>query len=204
MATFLHRLGRLAFRKRWYVILLWVAVLGAVGIGALKAPGASDEEFSMPGIESQKAFDLLEERFPGVTADGATARVVFVAPSGEKVTATENKKAIEDTVADLADGSQVASAVDPFQAQAVSQDGSTAYATVTYKVTAADLTDASRTHLEDALHEAQGSGLTVEAGGTAMDEQGAPGGMAEVIGVASPPSSCWSPSARWPPPGCRC
>ncbi|MFE7836899.1 MMPL family transporter [Streptomyces sp. NPDC057474] len=184
MATFLHRLGRLAFRKRWYVILLWVAVLGAVGVGALKAPGASDEEFSMPGIESQKAFDLLEQRFPGVTADGATARVVFVAPSGEKVTATENKKAVEDTVADLADGSQVASAVDPFQAQAVSQDGSTAYATVTYEAAANDLTDASRTHLEDALHAAQDAGLTVEAGGDAVAEQAGAGGMAEVIGVA--------------------
>lgn len=184
MATFLHRLGRLAFRKRWYVILLWVAVLGAVGVGALKAPGASDEEFSMPGIESQKAFDLLEQRFPGVTADGATARVVFVAPSGEKVTATENKKAVEETVAELADGSQVASAVDPFQARAVSQDGTRAYATVTYKAAATDLTDASRDHLKDALHKAQDAGLTVEAGGDAVAEQAGAGGMAEVIGVA--------------------
>ncbi|MFF6785736.1 MMPL family transporter [Streptomyces sp. NPDC012510] len=184
MATFLHRLGRLAFRKRWYVTLLWVAVLGVVGLGALKAPGASDEEFAMPGIESQKAFDLLEERFPGVTADGATARVVFVAPSGEKVTATENKKVIEETVAELADGSQVASAVDPFQARAVSRDGSTAYATVTYKVAANDLTDAGRTHLENALHQARDAGLTVEAGGDAVAERGGAGGMAEVIGVA--------------------
>ncbi|ULR50219.1 MMPL family transporter [Streptomyces deccanensis] len=184
MATFLHRLGRLAFRKRWYVILMWLAVLGAVGVGALKAPGASDEEFSMPGIESQKAFDLMEQRFPGVTADGATARVVFVAPNGQKVTAAENKKAVEEAVADLADGSQVASAVDPFQAGAVSKDGTTAYATVTYKVTANDLTDASKSHLEDTLHAAQDSGLTVEAGGTAMAEQGGAGGMAEVIGVA--------------------
>ena len=184
MATFLHRLGRLAFRKRWYVILMWLAVLGAVGVGALKAPGASDEEFSMPGIESQKAFDLMEQRFPGVTADGATARVVFVAPNGQKVTAAENKKAVEEAVADLADGSQVASAVDPFKAGAVSKDGTTAYATVTYKVTANDLTDASKSHLEDTLHAAQDSGLTVEAGGTAMAEQGGAGGMAEVIGVA--------------------
>ncbi|MFJ7047380.1 MMPL family transporter [Streptomyces sp. NPDC101112] len=184
MATFLYRLGRLAFRKRWYVTLVWVAVLGAVGFGAVKAPGASDEEFSMPGIESQKAFDLLEQRFPGMTADGATARVVFVAPGGEKVTAAGNKKAIEETVADLADGSQVANAVDPFQARAVSHDGSTAYATVTYKVGANELSDASRTHLENALHQAQDAGLTVEAGGDAVSEQGGAGGAAEVIGVA--------------------
>jgi RND superfamily putative drug exporter len=87
-------------------------------------------------------------------------------------------------VADLADGSQVASAVDPFRARAVSQDGTTAYATVTYKATAADLSDASRTHLEDTLRQAQKSGLTVEAGGTAVADQGGPGGAAEIIGVA--------------------
>ncbi|MFF7838881.1 MMPL family transporter [Streptomyces ossamyceticus] len=184
MATFLYRLGRLAFRKRWYVTLVWVAVLGAVGFGAVKAPGASAEEFSMPGIESQKAFDLLEERFPGMTADGATARIVFVAPGGEKVTAAGNKKVIEETVADLADGSQVANAVDPFQARAVSRDGSTAYATVTYKVGANEISDAGRTHLENALHQAQDAGLTVEAGGDAVSEQGGAGGAAEVIGVA--------------------
>ncbi|MGW6905981.1 MMPL family transporter [Streptomyces sp. NPDC054940] len=184
MATFLYRVGRLAFRRRWYVALVWAAVLAAVGLGALKAPGAADEEFSMPGIESQKAFDLMEERFPGATADGATARVVFVAPGGEKVTAVENKKAVEEAVTELGDGAQVGSVVDPFQAKAVSADGTTAYATVTYKVKANELTDASKTHLERTLDDARDSGLTVEAGGSAMDDGGGAGGMAEVIGVA--------------------
>ncbi|GAA2534611.1 MMPL family transporter [Streptomyces levis] len=184
MATFLYRVGRLAFRRRWYVALVWAAVLAAVGLGALKAPGAVDEEFSMPGIESQKAFDLMEERFPGATGDGATARVVFIAPDGGKVTAAQNKEAIEEAVAGLGDGTQVASAVDPFRAKAISRDGSTAFATVTYKVGAADLTDASRTHLEKTIDQARESGLTVEAGGTALAEEGGPGGAAEVIGVA--------------------
>ncbi|MFI6009541.1 MMPL family transporter [Streptomyces sp. NPDC051243] len=184
MATFLYRVGRLAFRRRWYVALVWAAVLAAVGLGALKAPGASDEEFSMPGIESQRAFDLMEERFPGATADGATARVVFVAPGGEKVTAVENKKAVEEAVAELGDGPQVASVVDPFRAKAVSEDGRTAYATVTYKVAANDLTDASKSQLAKALGDARDSGLTVEAGGTAMDDGAGAGGTAEVIGVA--------------------
>ncbi|MGC0339258.1 MMPL family transporter [Streptomyces sp. SLBN-8D4] len=184
MATFLYRVGRLAFRRRWYVALVWAAVLAAVGLGALKAPGAADEGFSMPGIESQKAFDLMEQRFPGATADGATARVVFVAPKGEKVTAAGNRKSVEETVTDLADGSQVASAVDPFQAKAVSKDGTTAYATVTYKVAANDLTDASKKQLEHALDAARDTGLTVDAGGTAMNDGGGAGGAAEGIGVA--------------------
>jgi putative drug exporter of the RND superfamily len=184
VATFLYRVGRLAFRRRWYVALVWAAVLAAVGLGALKAPSAADEGFSMPGIESQKAFDLMEQRFPGATADGATARVVFVAPNGQKVTAADHRKAVEDSVAGLADGSQVASAVNPFQAKAVSRDGTTAYATVTYKVAADDLTDASKEQLEHALEEARDTGLTVDAGGSAMADGGGAGGAAELIGVA--------------------
>ncbi|WP_105969759.1 MMPL family transporter [Streptomyces geranii] len=184
MATFLYRLGRLAFRRRGYAVLAWLALLVAVGLGALQAPGASDEEFSMPGIESQKAFDLMGERFPGAAADGATARVVFVAPDGQKVTATENRAGIEEAVDTLGDGGQVAGVADPFEARAVSEDGSTAYATVTYKVKSAEVTDASRTAVEKAADQAREAGLTVEAGGDAMDSGAGPGGVAEIIGIS--------------------
>ncbi|MGC0429567.1 RND superfamily putative drug exporter [Streptomyces sp. SAI-195] len=150
----------------------------------MTAPEAEEEPFSMPGIESQEAFDLMEERFPGAAADGATARVVFVSPNGEKVTATENKKAVEAAIAELGDGTQVASTVDPYESGAVSEDGSTAYTTVTYKVDAAGLTDASRSHLTESLEHARASGLTVEAGGDAMEDMGGPSGTAEAIGVS--------------------
>ncbi|MBK3576669.1 MMPL family transporter [Streptomyces sp. MBT65] len=184
MATLLYHLGRVAFRWRWFVTLLWVAVLGAVGFAATKAPATPDDGFTMPGIESQKAFDLLEQRFPGTAADGANARIVFVAPNGEKVTATENRAAIEKLVAEAADGSQVASTVDPFAAKAVSKDATTAYSTVTFKVKADDLTDTAKTHLERAIDTAQKAGLTVEVGGDALATQPAAGGSAEAIGIA--------------------
>ncbi|MFF2514759.1 MMPL family transporter [Streptomyces sp. NPDC058086] len=184
MATFLYRLGRTAFRRRWYVALIWVAVLGAVGFGAAKAPAAPDPNNSMPGIESQKAFDLMEQRFPGTTANGANARIVFVAPDGQKITAAENKKTIDKLVDHAADGSQVASAVSPFQAKAISKDATTAYATVTYKVKADDLTDASKNALKDAIAQAKKSGLTVEVGGTALATTPSAGGAAEGIGIA--------------------
>ena len=184
MATLLYHLGRTAFRWRWFVTLLWVAVLGAVGFAATKAPAAPDDGFTMPGIESQKAFDLLEQRFPGTAADGASARIVFVAPNGEKVTATDNKAAIEKLVTEAADGSQVASAIDPFTAKAVSKDASTAYSTVTFKVKADDLTGAAKTHLERAIDTARDAGLTVEVGGDALATQPAAGGSAEAIGIA--------------------
>ncbi|MEV4450463.1 MMPL family transporter [Streptomyces mirabilis] len=184
MATFLYRLGRTAFRRRWYVALIWVAVLGAVGFGAVKAPAAPDPNNSMPGIESQKAFDLMEQRFPGTTANGANARIVFVAPDGQKITAADNKKAINKLVDDAADGSQVAGAVSPFQAKAISKDATTAYATVTYKVKPDDLTDASKNALKDAIAQVKKSGLTVEVGGTALATTPSAGGAAEGIGIA--------------------
>ncbi|MEW1644636.1 MMPL family transporter [Streptomyces sp. NPDC091219] len=184
MATLLYRLGRTAFRWRWFVTLLWVAVLGAVGFAATKAPAAPDDGFTMPGIESQRAFDLLEQRFPGTAADGASARIVFVAPNGEKVTATDHRAAIEKLVTEAADGSQVASAVDPFTARAVSEDATTAYSTVTFTVTADDLTGTAKTHLERAIDTARDTGLTVEVGGDALATQPAAGGSAEAIGIA--------------------
>ncbi|MER7908544.1 MMPL family transporter [Streptomyces sp. NPDC096068] len=183
MATFLYKLGRSAFRRRRLVALLWVALLALAGVGAATAPAATSSSFSIPGTEAQRAFDLLEERFPGAGADGATARVVFKAPEGQKVTDPAHKAVVEETVAALKAGSdQIVSVADPYTAQAVSQNGSTAYVSVAYKVNAMELTDETREALKQAGHQAQGKGLTVEVGGDAlqtMPETGA----GEVVGV---------------------
>ncbi|MBZ6100886.1 MMPL family transporter [Streptomyces olivaceus] len=184
MATFLYRMGRAAFGRRRLVLLLWAVLLGVAGAAAAKAPAAGDDGTSfIPGIEAQRAFDLIGERFPGSDADGASARVVFIAPGGEKVTAGEHRAAVDAFVADAGDGPRVAGAVSPFAADAVSEDASTAYATVTYKVGSADLTDADRSALEAAVDEARDSGLTVEVGGNALASQPATGGAAEAVGI---------------------
>ncbi|MET9733153.1 MMPL family transporter [Streptomyces sp. NPDC006458] len=183
MATFLYKLGRLAFRRRHFVALIWVALLTLAGVGAASAPAAGTTSFSVPGTEAQKAFDLLEERFPGMSADGATARVVFKAPAGEKMTDAENKAAVEKTVEELSTGSEVVSVADPYQANAVSSSGSIAYASVKYDVSGMELQDSSREALQDAAEQARESGLTVEIGGDAL--QATPEtGSTEVIGIA--------------------
>ncbi|WP_030673709.1 MMPL family transporter [Streptomyces sp. NRRL B-1347] len=184
MATFLYKLGRLAFRRRHFVALIWVALLTLAGVGAASAPTAASSSFSIPGTEAQRAFDLLEQRAPEASADGANARVVFKAPAGEKVTDPANKAAIGKTVAALKSGSdQVARADDPFAAKAVSKDGTTAYASVTYKVTSMELTDDSRDALEKTTDDARTGGMTVEVGGDAL--QAVPHtGATEIIGIA--------------------
>ncbi|MFJ3943996.1 MMPL family transporter [Streptomyces griseoaurantiacus] len=182
MATFLYRLGRGAFRRRRWVTLVWVAVLAVVGLGALNASEASDDSSGMPGIESQKAFDLINERFPGAEADGASARIVFVAPDGQRITAAPNRAAVDALVTSVSDGPQVADVVSPFDAGAVSKDGSTAYATVTYKVKDDDVSRASKDDLLDAVGEARRTGLTVEAGGGAVASEPS-SGAGEILGL---------------------
>jgi RND superfamily putative drug exporter len=183
VATFLYRLGRFSFRRRHIVAFIWVALLTLAGVGAASAPAPGTTSFSIPGTEAQKAFDLLEERFPGMSADGATARVVFKAPAGEKMTDADNKATVEKTVRELADGSEVASVADPYQAKAVSRDGTIAYAQVSYKVSGMELADSTKEALEGAAEDARDAGLTVEVGGDAL--QAVPHtGSSEIIGIA--------------------
>ncbi|MEV6698286.1 MULTISPECIES: MMPL family transporter [unclassified Streptomyces] len=184
MATFLYKLGKLAFRRRHFVALIWVALLTLAGVGAASAPTAASSSFSIPGTEAQKAFDLLDQRFPGSSADGATARVVFQAPDGEKITSAANKAEVTQTVADLKSGSkQVAAAADPFVSKTVSKDGTIAYSSVSYKVSSMELTDTDRDALQKTVDEARDSGLTVEVGGDALQAMPETGAT-EIIGVA--------------------
>ncbi|MGW6153477.1 MMPL family transporter [Streptomyces sp. NPDC055144] len=184
MATFLYKLGKLAFRRRHFVALIWVALLTLAGVGAASAPTAASSSFSIPGTEAQKAFDLLDQRFPGSSADGATARVVFQAPDGEKITSAANKAEVTKTVAELGSGSkEVAAAADPFVAKTVSKDGTIAYSSVSYKVSSMELTDTDRDALQKTVDEARDSGLTVEVGGDALQAMPETGAT-EIIGVA--------------------
>ncbi|WP_432002463.1 MMPL family transporter [Streptomyces sioyaensis] len=184
MATFLSKLGRFAFRRRRFVALIWVALLAVAGVGAATSASPAADSFSVPGTEAQRAFDLLDQRFPGGNADGATARVVFRAPQGETMKDPANKAAVERTVRALASGSgQVDRVADPYAAKTLSKDARTAYAQVTYKVTGFELTDASKDALKDAAKDARKDGLTVEVGGNAL--QAIPEtGSTEVIGIA--------------------
>jgi RND superfamily putative drug exporter len=184
VAIFLYRIGRWAFRRRRLVGGLWLGGLVLAGVAAALAPAGEEEDLSMPGTESQKAFDLLDERFPQSNSQGAEARLVFQAPDGQRVTASENKAAVEDTLGSLDGGDQVASTTDPYETGAVSEDGTIAYSTITYTADAVDLTEPTKSALQDAANRARDAGLTVEIGGSALDSEEEPGGTTEIIGVA--------------------
>ncbi|MFF1651629.1 MMPL family transporter [Streptomyces sp. NPDC058240] len=184
MAAFLCNLGQLAFRRRWLVTMLWAGLLVLAGVLATKAPAAPPNDFSMPGTESQRASDLLDESFADLNTDGATARVVFRAEDG-RMTDPHMKQDIERTVRALGDAPQVGQVTDPFKAGAVSKDGSTAYAQVTYEVPVAEIEETSKTALLDTLEQSRSPELTVEAGGNAVsaEAEGGGGHSSEALGL---------------------
>ncbi|MFF3842290.1 MMPL family transporter [Streptomyces sp. NPDC001930] len=186
MATFLSKLGRLAFRRKGVTLLLWLLVFVGMGVAASSAPPPPADTFSMPGTESQEAFDLLTEKFPDASVDGATARVVVRAPEGTKITTPSTRTDVERLVTELgASSPQVVGVADPYKSPAVSisEDGTTAYMVVTYKVPAAAVDDKAHDALDKATEQAREAGLTVEAGGDAVKIEQAMGGTGEQIGI---------------------
>nr|WP_240929439.1 MMPL family transporter [Streptomyces coryli] len=163
--------------------MIWVAVFVLAGFGASSAGTPPEDDFKLPGTEAQKTFDLLDERFPGTAADAASARIVFKAPDGQKITAAENKAAVEGVIEDLSGGKQVAAVADPFKTPgAVSKDGTTAYSTASYKVAAMKITDGTRDGIDKAMESGRDAGLTVEGGGDALMVE-PDMGHGEIIGV---------------------
>ena len=171
MATFLYRLGRASFRHRRLVLALWLGALVLMGFGASALSGPTSDKFSIPGIESQQAIDLLNAKFPQASAGGASARVVFQAPKGQRLTDHAAKAAVEDTVSKLRNAPQVLSATDPFQAKMISPDRTIAFSQVQYGKQASELTTADQDALKNAPAAARAAGLNVQIGGDALRQK---------------------------------
>lgn len=112
MSSFLYGLGRAAFRRRVAVLLVWLAALVVVGGLAGVVGGKFQEDFSLPGTESQEALDSLSRTFPQVS--GTTANLVVVAPAGVSVRSDAIKKPIESSVERLDAVYEIDDATSPY------------------------------------------------------------------------------------------
>jgi RND superfamily putative drug exporter len=185
MTALLDRIARSASR-RWRRSLA-IAALVVVALGALAgaAGGQFTDEFSVPGTESQRALDLLEDRFPAAANEGAT--VVFYADEGS-VRDGERPRAIAEARRAISELPQVTSVGDPLAGRGggqVSDDGRVAFATVQYDRPAFEVEQQDAQRLERAARVAEGGGLEVAMRGPVVDvaeEQLAPVG--ELIGIA--------------------
>lgn len=174
MASLLYRLGRLSFRRRKRVVAVWLLLLVVLGGAAATLMGPTSDKFTMPGTESQRALDSLQEQFP--QASGTTGTIVIAAPEGTKL----DKAAVAPVVRDAAAVDGVVGAVDPFQAGAVSEDGRYALVQVQFEAVADEVTDAQRAAYEKVGADADG--LRVEHGGEVLNAE-VEVGSTEAIGV---------------------
>ena len=133
--------------------------------GGIAVGGAFKDDFTVPGIESQKAQDLLEQRFPAQS--GTQATLVFSSESGA---------AIDSALKKIERQPHVVSVDKP----RVSDNGRIAYTTVSYDQTATDLDASARERLEDAT----AAGMNVAMSGEPIDGA-ATGGfpIGELIGL---------------------
>ncbi|MCX5393348.1 MMPL family transporter [Streptomyces sp. NBC_00094] len=182
-------IARWCIRHRLVVVLLWLLALGGVGTGAVLAGSAYSNDYEVPGTESGRATALLDRGFHGLGGDSDT--IVWHTEQGSvRADAVEQRMtAMLDEVAELPG---IAAVTSPYgdtadTAGRISEDGRTAYATVTFDAQADDIPQAQAEALVDTAKaaEAKGEGLQVELGGTAVALTEAPGGhIAEVVGVA--------------------
>ncbi|WDF32763.1 MMPL family transporter [Arthrobacter agilis] len=111
MAFLLYRLGSFAFRRRWWVISAWLAIMLAVGGAAVAFSGTLTNNFTIPGTESQRISDRLMDELP--EAVGGTGTVVFATDDGSAFS-TEQRDDVQSALAEIADLDGIRGVVDPF------------------------------------------------------------------------------------------
>jgi RND superfamily putative drug exporter len=142
--------------------------LAIVAFMAIAVPLAGEyaDSFTLPGAESQQAYDLLEERFPQQA--GSTATMVFKTEDPGGITSPETQSQIEAILAEAQTLPHVTHVVSPFDAdheQQISANGQTAYATVAYDALAADVPIADLEKFIELVDRSATDPLQVEAGG---------------------------------------
>ena len=163
--TGLGRLAELAYRRRRLVVAGWIALLLAVMALGSNLKGDLSADYSTPGSESKAAADLIENRFPGRSAD--TVDVVWAANDVTAPAVTRRADRLLSKVQRL-DG--FGDGVDARGAD-VSPDRKVAVARIPLTVRRVDdVPEASGKQLLALRERAEQHGLRVEMGGLAVQD----------------------------------
>ena len=175
MTTSLHRIGGFAARHPWRVLALWGLALVALLAAAGAYGGTLTDDHSLPGTSTQRAQDLLAERFPA--AAGTSARVVVHTTDGPV-----DPAALAATRSRLLDLRGVSAVAPPV----ISADGRTTVLPVQYDVPVTDFRDAEGLDdLQRAAEPLRTAGAQVAFGGEVPDNAQAPDGRAELLGLVA-------------------
>ncbi len=96
MSSLLYRIGHGAARRPWLVIGAWLVAAAIVVVTSVTAGAELEDSFEVPGLDSQRAIDLLSEA--GNESGGITAQVV-----GTPLDSTSSFLTNADALDDLAE-----------------------------------------------------------------------------------------------------
>ncbi len=178
------KLTRWCIRHRRTVFVLWVAIAVITTVVAGAVGRAYQTNFSLPGTETQRAYDLLNNEFKSASGDVDT--IAFHVSNG-----TIDSPAVRSEISSLLTRVErapgvvdVISPYSPRGALQVAPDRRTAFATVNYSKPASKLpTDTGSTVLNE-IAKVQVPGLTIAAGGQVIENaEGFSIGPATTVGV---------------------
>jgi RND superfamily putative drug exporter len=185
MSLLLYRIGGWAAKHRFTVVLSWLLLLIVVVGGSSALGSRFNTSFSIPGTSAQVALDTLEQRFPA-GASNASVKVIFMGPAGGNI--SSKQAAINAAVTSMGKVNGVATVQNPFDAsvnkpgQAISTDGSMAYATVTFDAPVTQITMNQYAELRSAAQQGiAGSNITLAYSG--MPDPPSPGDTTELVGM---------------------
>jgi RND superfamily putative drug exporter len=176
-STRLARFARLMYRRRRAVVAAWVVALVIVTALAGSFGGDHRVDYTTPGSDSAAAQRLLASRFPEQSGD--TVQLVFQAAGGVDVAATRQR--IADVEAAVSKVPHVAAV----RRAAVSPDGTVALTDVQLDATAEKVPVSAIEAIMGVAERADGRGLTVEAGGAAVQNAEGTEAGSEQIGMGA-------------------
>ncbi len=166
MTGALYGLGRFCARHHWSVLAVWLVIFAALALAARSVGPEVNDNLTLPGSDSQRASDVLSERFPS-QANG-TNPVVLRAPEGHEVTGSRYKTPIDDTVAALRKDPDVRKAVSPLDSDGsalVSKDKKVGYIALSLRPSPSELTTDDAERIVALADPARDAGLSVGFGG---------------------------------------
>jgi len=175
-------LGRWCFRRRRRVVLAWVLVLVVLGVASQVRGATFRNDFRVADSESQRAIDLMQERFPEFAGDP----LALAFRAEPDIDDPDVRVAMEAFFADIAARDGVRDVVSPYVGLApVTADRTTAIAQVRLRDFGPEADPALvRGIIEDAERLSARPDLQVDVGGpTAMFAELEPPGEREGAGV---------------------
>ncbi|MGZ4144099.1 MAG: MMPL family transporter [Actinomycetota bacterium] len=181
----IERIARWTHEHRWLTLAIWIVALFTFLILGNTIKGPYQRNFSLPGAESQQAFDLLKARFPAHA--GGTVDIVFKADDG--VTSPGIRNRMDNVFSQIGTMPHIDAVVSPYSTQGarqISPDGKIAFAEVEFGVQAIDVPKAEANQLIDLARSVESPGLQVEfAGDVILFTQQQQPGSAEAVGLVA-------------------